>query len=70
MPAKKTTIEFSKEDAFAVLAILSRHLYKGNALETRGEFERCALKALCESLDNELVETFRDEYKKFIKTNK
>jgi hypothetical protein len=58
-------IELKKDEAFAAFAVLSRYAYDGR-LEIRGAEEERAMKLLCEALDDELVERFRDDYKRFV----
>ena len=54
-------IDLDKDAAFGAFAFLSRYAYR-DRLEVRDESEKKALFDLCQSIDNELVETFREEY--------
>ena len=69
MKSPTIKVELNKEEAFAVLAFLSRLVHE-KKLELHDDAEREALRALCESIDDELVETFRDDYKKFVEKSR
>jgi len=56
------SIEIDKETAFAVFEFLSRGVYDQRPF-TATSREQKALRVLCETLDNELVERFRTEYR-------
>ena len=62
-------IELKKEEAFAAFAVLARYAYDGK-LEIRSAEEEKAVKLLCQVLDDELVESFRDDYKRFVTANR
>jgi hypothetical protein len=64
--AGKITIKLDKETAFA---FLSRFGHRGT-LSIRDATEKAALVDLCEALDNELVETYRDDYQRFVERTK
>ena len=67
--SRKITIQLDKDTAFTAFAFLSRLVYHG-ALEVRGEKEKVALVDLCQTIDNELVEVFRDDYERFVERTK
>lgn len=67
--ARKITIQLDKDTAFTVFAFLSRFAYRGS-LEVRDEKEKAALVDLCQTIDNELVEMFRDGYERFLERTK
>lgn len=58
-------LQLTKEEAFTLLEALARYVYDGGALSVVTEQETEAIQSVCESLNNELVEQFRSEYKKF-----
>lgn len=60
----------TKDKAFAALAVLSRHVYRKEPFVARTETERQAIQELCQSIDDELLEAFRDDYKKFVKATR
>ena len=62
---RKVKIELEPDAAFGAFAVLSRFAQSGR-LEARDECEKNGLIALSEHLDDELVERFRDEYKRFV----
>ena len=66
MQSPAIKIELNKENAFTVLAYLSRLLHK-NKLEIPADAEHKALRVIYDCIDDELVETFREDYKKFVK---
>jgi hypothetical protein len=66
MARNEVKFDLTKDEAFLALGVLSRFAYRNGPLEARTDAERAAMIALCHSIDNELVETFRDDYKKFV----
>lgn len=64
--AKGIAVDLDKDQAFSLLGFLARHVYDGKPLQAT-DSEELALRDLCEALDNELVERFRDDYLKFVK---
>ena len=67
--AHNITIQLDKNTAFGAFAVLSRFAYHG-VLEVRGDKEKAALVDLCQTIDNELVEVFRDDYERFVERTK
>ncbi len=55
------TVKLDKDTAFGAFMFISRYAYH-ERLEIRDESEKKALFDLCQSIDNELLETFREEY--------
>ncbi|MDB6029577.1 MAG: hypothetical protein JWM68_5800 [Verrucomicrobiales bacterium] len=70
MGRNEIKFELTKDEAFSALAVLSRFAYDGGTLDARTDAERQAIIALCQSIDDELVESFRDDYKKFAEHRK
>ena len=66
MGRNEVKFDLTKDEAFLALAVLSRFAYHHGPLEARTDAERQAMIALCQSIDDELVETFRDDCKKFV----
>lgn len=63
--SRHITVELNKDTAFGAFAFLSRYAYR-ERLEIRDESEKRALFDLCQSIDDELLETFREEYLTFV----
>jgi len=63
----KLEVVLEKDVAFALLGCLSRFVYDGAKLEAKNEMEIKAVRDLCQIIDNELLETFREDYKNFVK---
>lgn len=63
--SSKVKLEFTKVEAFALLEVLARYVYDGGALVAENEIEIATIRTLCQSLDDELVEYFRSDYKRF-----
>ena len=59
-------ITLPKKEAFTLLGVLARYAYDGKQLEVSSAREGQALKLLCEALDDELVERYREDYKKLV----
>lgn len=58
-------IVLPKKEAFEVFGFLARYVYD-KKLQIVDEKEAEALRLLCQALDDELVERFRDDYKKVV----
>jgi hypothetical protein len=64
--SSKVKLELTKEDSFVLLELLARYVHDGGALVAENEIEIATIRTLCQSLDDELVELFRTDYKKFV----